>query len=271
VADLGFDGLGQRRTPYDPVVGQRHTPTDADHFGPMPTADGRTPTEPGGAIPVDPQGRAPTMNRTPTHVPAHARTPTAVTPQARTPTAVTPQARTPTAVTPQARTPDQRTPPPVRAPDHRTPPPVGAPMRAQSDRTPPPVDRRAGLAFDDEDLASNMSPAQIYELRRIGTAASQHTLAELATFARAGRIAPDDVLVQTTTGRQMLVADVPALREALRERGPAAPIGPRPPPPVVVPPLMITRSRRPSPLVWVVMALAVVFVGLGVFAWMRFG
>lgn len=131
---------------------------------------------------------------------------------------------------------------------------------------PPPLDRRAGLAFDDEDLDGAHAR---YQWRRHGVPPSDHALAELVGFARAGRLAPDDVLVHVGTGRQMLVADVPVLRDALRERSSAGPISPRPAPPVVVPPMMITTSRAPSPLVWILLVL--VLGGVGALAWWRFG
>jgi hypothetical protein len=162
-----------------------------------------------------------------------------------------------------------RTPAPVgtRTPPDRMAAPAGT--RSHPDRTPPPVDRRGGLAFDDEDVGDDaQSPAMRWVLRRAGATPTEHSLVELATMARAGRLAPDDVLVQASTGRQMLVADVAALRDALHERGPAVPIGSRPPPPVVVPPMLITHAGGSKPLVWILVAL-VVLAGLGVLAWSR--
>jgi hypothetical protein len=157
----------------------------------------------------------------------------------------------------------------MRSHPDRTPVPVS--MRSQSDRTPPPVERRAGLSFDDEDVGDGASShATRYLLCRAGVAPAEHSLAELAAMARADRLAPDDVLVQAGTGRRMLVADMPALREALGERGPAIPTGPRPTTEVAVAPMMITHARGTSPLAWIALVL-VVLGGLGVLAWWQLG
>lgn len=126
--------------------------------------------------------------------------------------------------------------------------------------------RRIGISIEDED--ADAAAGTKYVWRRAGGPPVEHTLAELAAMARAGRLAPDDVLVQPNTGRQMLVADVPALRDALRERGPAVPVGPRPAGPVVVPPMLLTSPRRTHPLVWV--ALAILLLGsVGVLLWLQ--
>ena len=124
--------------------------------------------------------------------------------------------------------------------------------------------RRIGISIEDEDAEA--AAATRYVWRRAGAPPVEYSLAELATMARAGRLAPDDVLVQPASGRQMLVADVPALRDALRERGPAVPVGPRPAGPVVVPPLLLTSPRRTHPVVWI--ALAIVLLGsVGALLW----
>jgi len=215
--------------------------------------------------------------------PVHNRTPTEPVPRAGGPRRSHPD-RTPPPDGTYSRTNPDRTPAPVGTRSHpdRTPAPVGtrshpdrtpAPVatRSHPDRTPPPVDRRAGIALDDEDVGDGAhSPAARYVLRKAGLAPVEHSLVELATMARADRLAPDDVLVQSSTGRQLLVADVPALREALRERGPAVPAGPRPPAPVVVPPMLITHGRRTSPLAWIALVI-VVLGGLGVLAWWQLG
>ena len=227
-------------------------------------AHGRTPTDPVPSAGASGRGRS-HPDRTPAPVATRSH-------PDRTPAPVSTRShpdRTPAPVA--TRSHPDRTPAPVATRSHpdRTPAPVIP--RTPPDRTPPPVDARAGLAFDAEDVGDPaQSPAARWVLRKPGVSAVEHSLVELAAMARAGRLAPDDVLLQTSTGRQMLVADLPALRDALSERGPALPIGSRPPPPVMVPPMMITHAGRTKPFVWIALVL-VVLGGLGMLGWWQFG
>jgi len=155
-----------------------------------------------------------------------------------------------------------------------TPVPRGTPRAVAATPTPLPrttATPRAGIAIDDEDRERPESSAASYLWQHPGAAPTEHTLAELAVMARAGRIAHDDVLVHVQSQRRLRVVDIAPLRNALGERGPAVPDGPRLPVPTIPVAPMRIESRGAAKALWWILLVVAVLGGAGVFLWSLFG